>query len=516
MKVPLLVNDFLDRAETVFRDRVGVIDEPDVADSLGSLTYGEVARRVRALQAGLDELGIDVGERVAVVSPNATRLLELFYAVPSSGRVLVPINFRLKLEEVEYIVEHSGATVLLVDPSLEELATVTAKHRFTLGADSDAALLRFDREPVPWWDADEDATATINYTSGTTARPKGVQITHRNIWTNSVTFGWHAGVSDWDVYLHTLPMFHANGWGMLYTAAAAGAPQVVLRKVDGEEILRRVDRHGVTFMCAAPAVVNAVLDAGREWPKDHGDAPIPGSGRATRVICAGAPPPSKTIERIENDLGWELIQIYGLTETSPLLTINRRKREWADDASGVVAQKLVRAGAPAMGIRLSISDAGEVLARGNVVLQGYWQQPEATEDALLGGWFHTGDGGSIDDEGYLTISDRKKDVIITGGENVSSIEVEDCIYACEGIAECAVIGVPDEKWGETIKAIVVRSPGSEIDQAGVIAHCKKHIAGYKAPTSVDFVDSIPRTATGKVQKFRLREPYWSDLDRQIN
>jgi acyl-CoA synthetase (AMP-forming)/AMP-acid ligase II len=511
MKVPLLVNDFLDRAETVFRDRVGVIDEPDQPDNLGSLTYGEVARRVRALQAGLDELGVDVGERVAVVSPNAARLLELFYAVPASGRVLVPINFRLKLEEVEYIVEHSGATVLLVDPTLEELATVTAKHRFTLGTESDEALLRFDREPVPWWDGDEDATATINYTSGTTARPKGVQITHRNIWTNSVTFGWHAGVTDWDVYLHTLPMFHANGWGMLYTAAAAGAPQVVLRKVDGAEILRRVGEHGVTYMCAAPAVVNAVLDAVKDWA-----GPVPGAGRATRVICAGAPPPSKTIERIENELGWEFIQIYGLTETSPLLTINRRKREWADDPSAVAAQKLVRAGAPALGVRLAISDAGEVLARSNVVLQGYWKQPEATEEALAGNWFHTGDGGSIDDEGYLTISDRKKDVIITGGENVSSIEVEDCIYACEGVAECAVIGVPDEKWGETIKAIVVRTPGSAVDEAAVIAHCKKRIAGYKAPTSVEFVDTIPRTATGKVQKFRLREPYWTGRDRQVN
>src|SRR5947209_12983820 len=194
MKVPLLVNDFLDRAETVFRDRVGVIDEPDVDDSLGSLTYGEIARRVRALQAGLDELGVDVGERVAVVSPNAARLLELFFAVPSSGRVLVPINFRLRVEEVEYIVEHSGATVLLVDPSLDELATVTAKHRFTLGAQSDDALLRFDREPRAWTDADEDATATINYTSGTTARPKGVQITHRNIWVICATFGLHAAV----------------------------------------------------------------------------------------------------------------------------------------------------------------------------------------------------------------------------------------------------------------------------------------------------------------------------------
>ena len=517
MKVPLLTSDFLERAETVFRDRIGVIDEPDCADNLGSLTYGEMARRARALQAGLDELGIGVGERVAVVSPNAARLLDLFYAIPSSGRVLVPINFRLRSEEVEYIVEHSGASVLLVDPTLDDdLGTVTAKHRILLGAQSDEALLRFDREPREWTAADEDATATINYTSGTTARPKGVQITHRNIWTNSVPFGLHAGVTDWDVYLHTLPMFHANGWGMLYTAAGMGCPQVVLRKVDGPEILRRVEKHGVTFMCAAPAVVNAVLDAGKDWPKDNEGAPVPGAGRATRVICAGAPPPSKTIERIESELGWEFIQIYGLTETSPLLTINRRKREWADMPIAEAAQKLVRAGAPAIGVRVKESESGEVLARGNVILEGYWQQPDASADALEGGWFHTGDGGSVDDEGYLSISDRKKDVIITGGENVSSIEVEDCIYALEGVSECAVIGVPDEKWGETIKAIVVPVPGASIDQAAVIAHCKKKIAGYKAPTSVDFVDAIPRTATGKVQKFKLREPYWSDRTRQVN
>src|SRR4051812_34827118 len=447
MKVPLLVNDFLNRAETVFRDRVGVIDEPPgldglCEDGLGSLTYGEVARRVRALQAGLDELGVDAGERVAVVSPNAARLLGLFYAVPSSGRVLAPINFRLRSEEVEYIVDHSGASVLLVDPSLDdELGAVTAKHRFLLGRQSDEALLRFDREPRPWDGADEDATATINYTSGTTARPKGVQITHRNIYTNSLTFGWHAAVTDWDVYLHTLPMFHANGWGMLYTAAGAGAPQVVLRKVDGGEILRRVEQHGVTYMCAAPAVVNAVLDAGGEWSGD-----IPGSGRAVRVVCAGAPPPTKTIERIESELGWEFIQIYGLTETSPLLTINRRRSEEDDRAPADRAKRLSRAGMPALGVRLAISDSGEVLAQSNVVLDGYWQHPEATADALDGGWFHTGDGGYLDDEGYLTISDRKKDIIITGGENVSSIEVEDCIYALEGVAECAVIGVPHEKW----------------------------------------------------------------------
>src|SRR6059036_2146855 len=248
MKVPFSTNDFLDRAVQVYGDRVGVIDEPTVEDSLGEVTYREFARRVRALQAGLDELGIDVGERVAVVSPNAARLLELFFAVPSSGRVLVPINFRLRAEEVEYIVEHSGATVLLVDPSLDELATITAKHRFTLGANSDEALLRFDKEPVAW-EPDEDATATINYTSGTTARPKGVQITHRNIWVNALTFGWHAGVNDRDVYLHTLPMFHCNGWGMTYAVTGMGGQHVVLRKIDGAEILRRVDAEGITLMC---------------------------------------------------------------------------------------------------------------------------------------------------------------------------------------------------------------------------------------------------------------------------
>jgi fatty-acyl-CoA synthase len=512
MKVPLLASDFLARAETVFADRVAVVDEPDGDDNLGTLTYAELARRSRAIQAGLDELGVEPGERVAVVSPNAARLLELFYAVPTSGRVLVPINFRLRSEEVAYIVEHSGASVLLVDPTLDDdLGTVTAKHRMLVGVQSDDALLRFDREPRLWQDASEDATATINYTSGTTARPKGVQLTHRNIWTNAVTFGWHAGVSDRDVYLHTLPMFHCNGWGMLYTAAAMGVPQIVLRAVSGPEILRRVEQHGVTYMCAAPAVVNAVLDGGKEH-----EGPIPGAGRATRVICAGAPPPSKTIERIETELGWEFIQIYGLTETSPLLTINRRKREWDDLPMDEAARRLVRGGAPELGVQLMVGDSGEVLARSNVVLEGYWQQADASADALDGGWFHTGDGGSIDDEGYLTISDRKKDVIITGGENVSSIEVEDCIYSLEGVAECAVIGVPDEKWGETIKAVVVVAAGASLDEATVIAHCKKKMAGYKAPTSVDVVEVIPRTATGKVQKFKLRGPYWEGRDRQVN
>ena len=513
MKVPFSTSDFLDRAALCYPDRIGVVDEPGESQDggLGRVTYRDLAARAAALAAGLDELGVERGDRVAIVSHNSARLLESFFGVTSWGRVLVPINFRLAPAEVEYIVEHSGASVLLVDPEIDEqLADVTAKHRFVLGKDSDAALLRMGVEPVPWEEPDEDATATINYTSGTTARPKGVQITHRNIWVNAVTFALHAGVTDRDVYLHTLPMFHANGWGMPFALTGLGVPQVVIRKIDGADILRRVEQHGVTLLCAAPAVVAAVLEAAATW-----EGEIPGRGR-TRVVCAGAPPPSRTIQRISDELGWEFLQIYGLTETSPLLTVNRQRAEEDALAPEERAKRLARAGMPALGVRLAISEQGEVLARSNVVLEGYWQQPDATADALDGGWFHTGDGGTMDDEGYLTISDRKKDVIITGGENVSSIEVEDCLFSHPAVAEVAVIGVPSEKWGETIKALVVLAPGESADEAELIAWCKDKAAGYKAPTSIEFRDELARTATGKLQKFKLREPYWEGRERQVN
>ena len=359
-----------------------------------------------------------------------------------------------------------------------------------LGAESDAELYRFGAEPRAWV-ADEDATATINYTSGTTARPKGVQLTHRNLWVNATTFGWHVGVDDRDVYLHTLPMFHCNGWGMTYAVTAMGGRHVVLRKVDGAEILRRVDEHGVTLMCGAPAVLSAVLDAAADWR-----GPIPGRDRV-RVVVAGAPPPTRTIERVERELGWEFLQIYGLTETSPLLTINRGRAEYDELTPAERARKLGRAGAPALGVRLRVDDQGEVLARSNVVLEGYWQQPEATADAIVDGWFHTGDGGTIDDEGYLAISDRKKDVIISGGENVSSIEVEDALISHPEVAEAAVIGVPDEKWGETVMALVVLVAGSEVTGAELIEHCRSRLAHYKCPTRVELRDELARTATGQ-------------------
>jgi acyl-CoA synthetase (AMP-forming)/AMP-acid ligase II len=511
MKVEMNVLDFLDRAETVYRDRTAVVDEPDQpAPSWGELTFGEIAARARALAAGLDEMGIGTGERVAMVSHNSARLLTAFFGVSGFGRVLVPVNFRLSSEEVAYIVEHSGASVLLVDPELEEsLAAVDAKHRFVIGSEADDALLRPGVEPRAWT-PDESGTATINYTSGTTARPKGVQLTHRNIWMNATTFGWHAGVSDRDVYLHTLPMFHCNGWGMPYATCGMGVTQVVLRKVDGAEILRRVERHGVSLLCGAPAVVAAILDAASTW-----DGPIPGAGR-TRMVVAGAPPPTRTIERVETELSWEFIQIYGLTETTPLLTINRNRAEWDDLPTGERAAKLGRAGAPAIGIRVQVDGQGEVLARGNHVLEGYWEQPEATADAIVDGWFHTGDGGLLDDEGYLTISDRKKDVIISGGENVSSIEVEDAVFSHPEVAEVAVIGVPHEKWGETVVALVVRTPGSSVSEQDIRDHCRTKLAGFKVPTSVEFREELARTATGKLQKFKLRAPYWEGRDRLVN
>ena len=523
MKVALTVNDHIRRAELLYGNRVGLVDEPDQpAQSWGALTYGEMAHRARAMAAGLESLDIGVGDRVAVLSQNSGRLLTAFFGVSGYGRILVPINFRLAAEEVKYIIEHSGARVLLVDPELDDaMADVTCEHRFVIGAESDAVLLRYDLEPTPW-EADEDATATINYTSGTTARPKGVQCTHRNLWLNAATFGWQLGVSDRDVYLHTLPQFHCNGWGMVYAVTGMGGRHIVLRKVDGAEILRRVEQHGVTLLCGAPAVVAMILEAAKTWEADTG-RPVPGRG-LVRMVVAGAPPPTSVIEKMETELGWEFVQIYGLTETSPLLTMNRNRAEYDDLTPTERAQKLGRAGAPAIGVDIRISPQGEILARSNVIMAGYWNQPDATVDAIHPAsddpdgpeWFHTGDGGFVDDENHVTISDRKKDVIVSGGENVSSIEVEDALFSHPEVAEVAVIGVPDEKWGELVLALVVRADGSEVSEEALIAHVRTRLAGYKCPKRIEFRDVLARTATGKLQKFKLREPYWAGHDRMVN
>jgi acyl-CoA synthetase (AMP-forming)/AMP-acid ligase II len=516
MKVPLTVSDFLRRGALVYSDRPALIDEPGTAGSLGTITYRSLERRARGLAIALDQMGIGHGERVAIVSPNAARFGIGFFGISGYGRVLVPINYRLNAEEVSYVVEHSGASVLLVDPESDEaLKDVKARHRIVLDGVDDAELFAEaadDAEPAPWA-PDEDATASINYTSGTTARPKGVQLTHRNCWLNAAVFGWQTCVTDRDVYLHTLPMFHCNGWGMPYAVTGMGVPQVVARKIEGEDLLSRIDEHGVTLMCGAPAVVAAILDAASA--RQAAGREVPGRDRV-RIVVAGAPPPSKTIERVEAELGWEFIQIYGLTETAPLLTMNRRKAEWDDLPAAERARLQSRAGSPAIGVHISTDDEGEVMARSNHVFAGYWEQPHDSAKVLADGWFRTGDGGYIDSDQYLVISDRKKDVIISGGENVSSIEVEDCLFQHPAVAETAVIGVPHEKWGETVKALVVRRPGQEVSEADLIEFCRSRLAHYKCPTTVEFRDALARTATGKLQKFRLRAPYWEGYERRVN
>ncbi|MGW4201631.1 AMP-binding protein [Streptomyces sp. NPDC004726] len=507
MFFPLTIRDFLDRATTVYPDRVAVVDEPDQpAASWGSITYAELGRRARSQAATLDDLGVPVGARVAVVSQNSARLLTSFFGVCGWGRVLVPVNFRLTAAEIRYIVSHSGAEVLMVDPALRGLLDeVDCEHTFVLGEDDDR-IWASESEPRPWA-ADETATATVNYTSGTTARPKGVRMTHRNLWVNASVFGWQASVDDRDVYLHTLPLFHVNGWGHPFAVTGMGGRHIIIRQIDGAEILRRIAEHGVTYLCAAPAVVATILGAAETW-----EGEIPGRDRV-RIIVAGAPPPTRTIERVRRDLGWEFIQIYGLTETAPLLTMSRMRSEWDDLEPSEQARLLGRAGAPALGVRLMTDDDGEVLARSNHNLDGYWDNPEATAEALADNWFHTGDGGTVRD-GYLTIADRKKDVIITGGENVSSIEVEDVLMSHPAVREAAVIGIPDEKWGELVTALVVADAGVSAEE--LIAHCRGQLAGYKCPKKVEFRDELVRTATGKLQKFKLREPYWQGHDRQVH
>jgi fatty-acyl-CoA synthase len=516
MKVQLTIGDYLSRAAAVYGHRTAVFDEPGAVGSVGALTYRELESRARGMALALDAMGVGQGERVGLVSPNAAKFLVSYFGVSGYGRILVPVNYRLNAEEIGYIIDHSGSSVLLVDPESEDsLRGVSAKHKIILDGTADAELFAAapDGAQPAAWAADEDATASINYTSGTTARPKGVQLTHRNCWLNAAIFGWHTTVTDRDVFMHTLPMFHCNGWGMPYAVTGMGVPQVVIRKIDGEEILRRIESHGVTLLCGAPAVVAAILTAASDRRAEGRD--VPGTG-TMRIVVAGAPPPSKTIERVESELGWEFIQIYGLTETAPLLTINRAVPEWDALPPAERSRLQSRAGVPAIGVEIQTDPEGEVLARSNHVFAGYWEQPDETAKALADGWFHTGDGGHLEDGDYLVISDRKKDVIISGGENISSIEVEDCLYQHPAVAEAAVIGVPDARWGETVKALVVLRAADGATEAELIEHCRSRLAHFKCPTSIEIRDALARTATGKLQKFRLREQYWTGLDRKVN
>ena len=438
----------------------------------------------------------------------------------ATGRVLVPINFRLDAHEIGFIVEHSGAEVVLYDPDVADAASTDSTsntlvrldgvaRRRVVRASALARAVRIARSRP------RTSTCSINYTSGTTAHPKGVQLTHRNCWLNAASFGWHVGVSDRDVLLHTLPMFHANGWGMPYAATAMAARHVVLRKVDGEEILRRVERRG------RDAPVRRAGGGGDD-PRRRGDeerrraatSPVAGP---VRIVVAGAPPPRQVIERVEAELGWEFIQIYGLTETSPLLTINRAPREW-DGRRAAGARRAARpSGRPRRRRRdrrrRRRRDARTVEPRLRELLEPA-RRDRSRRSRAAGSTPATVASSTV---GYAVITDRKKDVIITGGENVSSIEVEDCLFQHPAVAEVAVIGVPDETWGESVKALVVLRDGHRATEAELIdALPLVSSPTSRRPKSVEFRDELARTATGKLQKFKLRAPYWEGHERAVN
>jgi len=524
VEVPLLVDDFLRRAVQLYAHKTAVVD------ANLRLTYAELQQRANQMSHALLDAGIQKGDRVGMLSPNSHFFLESFYATSQIGAVLVPLNFRLQSSDIEYILDHAGVTTMLADRELAEaseaLRTALPKVTTWISAcdedksvdgwqDWNAFIAGASAAPPPPSGCSENDLVSINYTSGTTARPKGVMLTHRNCYLNAYNLIAHLGVNHDDVELWTLPMFHCNGWGGVYALTGVGGTHVVLRAVEAKTIYELMENEGVTFACMAPTVLRTILDY--EGKANHKIE------NKVRFTVAGAPPPAAFIERLEKELGFEFLQIYGLTETAPLLTISRPDYVTeSDDWS-----RRSRAGVAGIGVQIEVVDAngnpvakdnqaiGELRARSNVVFKGYWEQPDQTDEAIRDGWFHTGDLAVWDENESVHIVDRKKDVIISGGENISSPEIEDVLYQHPGVLECAVIGVPSEKWGETPLAIVVAREGHSVDEAGIIAFCRENLAHFKCPTKVELVAELPRTATGKLQKFRLRDAHWGEDQRRV-
>ncbi len=515
----MLVDDFLRRAVQHYANKTAVVD--------GSvrLTYRQLRDRVNQMSNALLTNGIQKGDRVGILSPNSHYYLESFYATSQIGAILVPLNYRLQSNDIEYILDHAGVVCMVADRELAEssqslkqalpkvdtwISTCDEGKTVEGWQDWDAFIANASAAAPPPSDAGENDLVSINYTSGTTARPKGVMMTHRNCYLNAYNLIAHMGVNHHDVELWTLPMFHCNGWGGVYALTGVGGTHVVLKQVEAPKIYELMQDEGVTFACMAPTVLRTILDYENKDNYKIETKP--------RFTVAGAPPPAAFIERLEKELGWEFLQIYGLTETAPLLTIS--KPDYVTEADDWARRS--RAGVAGIGVRVEVVDndgnlvakdnkaIGELRARSNVVFKGYWEQPDQTDEAIRDGWFHTGDLAVWDENESVHIVDRKKDVIISGGENISSPEIEDVLYQHPAVLECAVIGVPSEKWGETPLAIIVLREGEEVDEAGIIAFCRDNMAHFKCPTKVEFVPELPRTATGKLQKFRLRDAYWGD------
>jgi fatty-acyl-CoA synthase len=520
METPLSPLEFMRRTRRLHSHREGVVDGAE------RWLYGDFFNRCDRWSSALQAMGVEQGDRVAYLAPNTHAQLESFYAVPQVGAVLVPINFRLIADDFRYLIKHSGAKVVCVDG--DYLDAVDSIRDDLKGVTHFVALSWRDGASAPsgWLDYEalvkgasgnvnrpsinETDLLTINYTSGTTSRPKGVMITHRNAWVNSVGMLAHWPMSPADRYLWTLPMFHANGWTFTWTVTAAGGKHICLRKVDAAAVFRLAAIEGVTALCAAPTILIGLANAPEEIKS--------GTPRGVRVMTAGAPPAAVTIQRVEEGLGWTVTQIYGLTETSPAITICEVLPEHRDVTPIERARIKARQGVELMtsgdvrvvdghGVEVPHDGGtvGEIVARGNVVMKGYYSDPEATKNCMGDGWFHTGDAAVVYPDGYIEIRDRLKDVIISGGENISSVEVEGMLLRHDAIQEVAVVGMPDEKWGEAPHAFVIFKPGREATSEALRAFCRDHLAHFKVPHSFTPLTELPKTATGKIQKFVLRK-----------
>jgi fatty-acyl-CoA synthase len=514
MQVPLTPVDFLRRARKLYADREAVVDGHQ------RFTYAQFGERCDRWSAALAALGVEAGDRVAYIAPNTHANLEGFYAVPQIGAVIVPCNYRLTADDFKYLIEHSGSKVVCAHP--DQIPAVDRVRQQLPGTTQFVALegvhdgwleyeaLLTKAAAPPAHAIAENDLLSINYTSGTTSRPKGVMITHRNAYMNAVGTLIHLPMQSGDRYLWTLPMFHANGWTYTWIVTAIGGTHVCLPKVEPAAVFRLIRDERVSMLCAAPTVLIALANAD---PSTRTDAP-----RGVRVVTAGAPPAAATITAVERDLGWTVTQVYGLTETSPFITVcepqpEHRTLDVAEHARIKARQgvELITSGELRVvnetggDVTCDGQTLGEIVARGNVVMEGYYRDPEATAAVIRDGWFHTGDAAVVHPDGYVEIRDRIKDVIISGGENISSVEVEAALLAHPAVMEVGVVGLPHEKWGEAPFAFIVLKPGAATDAEALRAYCRSRLAHFKVPHGFTFVAELPRTATGKIQKFVLRK-----------
>jgi fatty-acyl-CoA synthase len=494
---------FLERSAAAFPERTAVVDGPV------RLTWAGLRERARRFAVALQHGGIEKGDRVAVLAPNVTELLEAHFAVPAAGAVLVAINTRLNADEVHYILEHSGSRMLVVDPSLASLADAAPVERVLVtgvGGDYEAFLDGAPDGPPEDRLESQDDTISINYTSGTTGRPKGVMYTHRGAYLNALAEVVHAGLGSRSVYLWTLPMFHCNGWCFTWGVTAVGATHVCLPKLDPAEVWRLIEAEGVTHLNGAPTVLVMLISD----PAAHRIE------RPVLVTTAAAPPPPAVLERTAA-LGFDIHHVYGLTETYGPITICEWNPDWDGLGSEARARLKARQGInmvtadPVRVVDADMRDVpadaetmGEVVMRGNNVMKGYFRDERATAEAFKGGWFHSGDLGVMHPDGYIELRDRAKDIIISGGENISTIEVERALVRHPDVLEAAVVAMPDEKWGERPKGFVTLRRGASLTEAELIAFSRETLPGFKAPSEIDFGE-LPKTSTGKVKKFELRE-----------